>query len=133
MHTFSFSSVSAFSEAARDSLEPSGRTGGGGTAPFIDPLLAPGAERDEEIRGDAAARAVAPLGIPVVVVFPVPETVFGERRVWPAGGRVAVVADMRELYRVYVVTLEVCNQENALKQSKRYRERKEDEAEHEDR
>ena len=72
----------------------------------MEPLLAPGAERDEERRGDTAARAVAPLGSPVVVVVPLPETVFIDRRVWPGGGRVAVVADIGKLcYGVYVVTL----------------------------
>ena len=65
----------------------------------MDPLLPLGADKEDESRGDTAARAVAPLGSVVVDGEPVPETVLVVLRAVPAGGRVAVVADITDGYQ----------------------------------
>lgn len=93
VQTFSFSSVSCLRDAARASREPSSATGGGEIVPLRDGLRAPGLLREDERRGETAARAVAPLGIDDAPGLPEPDTTGGDRREAP-GGREAVVADM---------------------------------------
>ena len=93
-HTFSFSCVSSLSDRASDSREPSGKPGGGEVAPLREALRAPGLLKDDDSRGETAARAVAPLGIAEVVALLAPETTEGDRREAPVGGRDVVAVDI---------------------------------------
>lgn len=55
-------------------------------------LRAPGLLKDDDRRGEIAARAVAPLGIADAAALLAPETAAGDRREAPVGGRDDVVA-----------------------------------------
>ena len=62
--------------------------------PLREARRAAGLLREDDSRGDTAARAVAPLGMVAVGAVLAPDMAGGDRREAPLGGREVVVADM---------------------------------------